>query len=79
MKLFFNGEQHSINRHDVNSQKNQVDQNLALSLSCILDHFSVKPPFAVAINGEFVANNNYDTTWLNENDKVDVVSPIFGG
>ncbi|MDC2888889.1 sulfur carrier protein ThiS [Psychrosphaera sp. 1_MG-2023] len=79
MKLFFNGEPHSIELTDVAGHQRQLDTKSALSLSSILVHFAVKPPFAVALNGEFVANNNYQTTLIKENDKVDVVSPIFGG
>ncbi|GAA5134917.1 sulfur carrier protein ThiS [Thalassotalea piscium] len=49
------------------------------SLVDILQLYGAKPPFAVAINGEFVAKSTYGTTQIKPNDLIDIVSPIFGG
>jgi sulfur carrier protein len=35
--------------------------------------------FAVAVNGEFVARENYADTLLQANDQVELLSPIAGG
>ena len=43
----------------------------------ILQSFS--PPFAVAVNGQFVAQGEYARLSLKEGDVIDVVSPIQGG
>lgn len=48
-------------------------------LSDIIAQYGAKAPFAVAINGEFVAKPNYVKTQVNPDDLIDIVSPIFGG
>ncbi|MGD9591650.1 MAG: sulfur carrier protein ThiS [Candidatus Berkiella sp.] len=35
--------------------------------------------FAVALNGQFIASENYATTRLQENDLIDVIVPMQGG
>lgn len=35
--------------------------------------------FAIALNGEFVAQQNYGSTELKEGDKLDILTPIQGG
>lgn len=56
----------------------QVD-NQHTALSHVLQQLKPKKPYAVALNGAFVANHQYATTAINPQDKIDVVSPIFGG
>ena len=46
---------------------------IALSL------FGARPPFAVAVNGEFVARGQHAVRALQAGDKVDVVQPVAGG
>jgi sulfur carrier protein len=41
--------------------------------------FGAKPPFAVALNGQFVARGEHGTKTLAAGDKLDVVSPVAGG
>ena len=41
--------------------------------------FGAKPPFAVALNGQFVARGEHATKTLAAGDKLDVVSPIANG
>lgn len=38
-----------------------------------------KAPFAVALNGRFIAAAQYPDTWLQAGDQLDIVSPIAGG
>jgi sulfur carrier protein len=41
--------------------------------------FGAKPPFAVALNGQFVARGEHATKTLAAGDRLDVVSPVAGG
>lgn len=50
------------------------------SLKDILSHEGYESPyFAVAINKQFVPRTDYVTTFLQEGDCVEVVSPMQGG
>lgn len=46
-------------------------------LSDLLPRF--KSPFAVALNGRFIAAAQYPGTQLKAGDQLDIVSPIAGG
>jgi sulfur carrier protein len=46
-------------------------------LSDLLPRF--KAPFAVALNGRFIAASQYSETELKAGDELDIVSPIAGG
>jgi sulfur carrier protein len=39
----------------------------------------VIPPFAAAVNAQFVPKSLYAQTILNENDQIDLIVPITGG
>ncbi|RKP45723.1 sulfur carrier protein ThiS [Pararobbsia silviterrae] len=41
--------------------------------------FGAQPPFAVAVNGAFVARARHAAHVLNAGDRVDVVRPVTGG
>lgn len=41
--------------------------------------YGARPPFAVALNGYFVARAQHGLRALNAGDRVDVVSPVAGG
>ena len=45
----------------------------------ILQNFGAKPPFAVAINGEFIPQSLHASTTINEGDSIELLSPIQGG
>ncbi|WP_189378969.1 sulfur carrier protein ThiS [Thalassotalea profundi] len=60
----------------INNIEHLVDNS---ELVEIIKQYGAKAPFAVAINGEFVAKSNYATTQVQPDDLVDIVSPIFGG
>lgn len=49
------------------------------ALSEAITAFAAKPPFAAAVNGHFVAQQDYGHTALREGDKVDILAPIQGG
>ena len=39
----------------------------------------IAPPFAAAVNAQFVPKTLYAQTSLNENDKIELIVPITGG
>ena len=51
----------------------------AATVTEALTAFGAKPPFAVALNGQFVARGEHATKTLAAGDKLDVVSPVAGG
>ena len=51
----------------------------AATVTEALAAFGAKPPFAVALNGQFVARGEHATKTLAAGDKLDVVSPVAGG
>lgn len=44
-----------------------------------MPQFDAERPYAVAVNGNFVARADYDKVILQEGDQVDIVSPVGGG
>ena len=60
---------------------NQVEYDLP-SQSMITDALTLinaKPPFAVAVNLNFVPKSQYSVHVLNENDQIEVIAPVTGG
>lgn len=49
------------------------------SLAQALDSFGAQPPFAVAVNLDFVHRQDYASTALKPGDRVEVVQPVAGG
>tara|TARA_B100001063_G_C16595718_1_gene467993 strand:- start:325 stop:519 length:195 start_codon:yes stop_codon:yes gene_type:complete len=45
----------------------------------VLQNFGAKPPFAVALNGEFIPQSLHASTTINEGDSIELLSPIQGG
>ncbi|MDR3099808.1 MAG: sulfur carrier protein ThiS [Paraburkholderia sp.] len=41
--------------------------------------FGAQPPFAVAVNGDFVTRTQHGARKLSAGDRLDVVSPVAGG
>jgi sulfur carrier protein len=44
-----------------------------------LSLIGAKPPFAVAVNLNFVPKTQYQQFALNENDQIEVIAPVTGG
>ncbi|QWD95700.1 sulfur carrier protein ThiS [Polynucleobacter sp. MG-6-Vaara-E2] len=60
---------------------NQIEYDIP-SQSMISDALALinaKPPFAVAVNLNFVPKTQYDQFSLNENDQIEVIAPVTGG
>ncbi|SAL46354.1 sulfur carrier protein ThiS [Caballeronia terrestris] len=51
----------------------------AATVTDALAAFGAKPPFAVALNGQFVARGEHASKALAAGDKLDVVAPVAGG
>ncbi|NVK26343.1 MAG: sulfur carrier protein ThiS [Gammaproteobacteria bacterium] len=49
------------------------------NLLAVVEKFGATPPFALAVNGDFVPKSLYQECELLDGDVVDIVSPIFGG
>jgi sulfur carrier protein len=49
------------------------------SLSLAIERFGITPPFAAAVNLQFVPKNEYLETQLKEHDEIELISPITGG
>jgi len=39
----------------------------------------IQPPFAAAINLQFVPKTRYNQTVLHEGDRIDLIAPVVGG
>lgn len=65
MKIFINGQKIALNN--------------STELTNYLPETEPNKPFAVAINGEFVARSDYNKTHLKDGDEIDLVSPVGGG
>jgi sulfur carrier protein len=60
---------------------NQIPRELP-SNSCITDLLAVikaKPPYAVAVNLQFVPKTRHAEYILQENDQVEIIAPVTGG
>ena len=60
---------------------NQIEYDLPNQsmISDALTLINAKPPFAVAVNLNFVPKTQYDQFALNENDQIEVITPVTGG
>lgn len=60
---------------------NQIPHELpdGSTLAHALETGGFQPPFAVAVNLQFVPKTQYAATPLNAGDQIEVISPITGG
>ena len=60
---------------------NQVEYELPLQsmISDVLSLIDARPPYAVAVNLNFVPKTQHSEFLLNENDQVEVIAPVTGG
>ncbi|MFN3376520.1 MAG: sulfur carrier protein ThiS [Burkholderiaceae bacterium] len=55
----------------------ELPENATISDALAL--FAARPPFAVAVNTQFVPQSRHAHTVLHEGDHVEVISPVTGG
>ena len=61
----------------INQTEYQVPhQSLVRDALALID---AKPPYAVAVNMNFVPKSQYSECVLNENDEIEVITPVTGG
>lgn len=60
---------------------NQVAYELkaGATLADAISLLQTKPPFAAAVNMEFVPNTQYSQRLLQNDDHIDVIAPVTGG
>ena len=60
---------------------NQVQHELApgATLADAVALLQAKPPFAAAVNLQFVPNSQYAQTLLQSDDRIDIIAPVTGG
>lgn len=63
----------------INGQSHQVSAACNIEQALKLTNIELNTSFALAVNQTFVGKPAYATTWLNENDSVDIMLPIQGG
>jgi sulfur carrier protein len=70
-----------VNRIDMDIQINQKPLTLpeGATVADALAAFGARPPYAVALNGDFVARTQHGARALSAGDRLDVVSPVAGG
>ena len=61
----------------INGQSVTVNDNTSLTQA--LSQFGARPPFAVAVNGDFVPRSQCVVAELKEGDQIELLSPIQGG
>lgn len=65
LKLLINGTPHELPAH--------------ATLADAVALLGIQPPFAAAINLQFVPNTQYHQTPLHEADRIDLITPVTGG
>lgn len=61
----------------LNNQATQLPQGATVAQA--LAQLQPRPPFAVAINTQFVPKSRYDSQALQPGDKMEVIAPVTGG
>lgn len=66
----------------INGQAYPLAHEAKITVSAALAMYFIEPQqstFAVALNGDFVSKEDYDTTFVKNGDSVDILLPIQGG
>ena len=60
---------------------NQVQHELAVgsTLADAVSLLQARPPFAAAVNLQFVPNTQYTQKLLQPDDRIDIIAPVTGG
>lgn len=61
----------------INQQPVQLPANA--SVAAAIEQWQAKPPFAVAVNTNFVPKSRYAIHLLAEGDRMEVIAPVTGG
>jgi len=60
---------------------NQVEHDVPRQsmISDVLSLVDARPPYAVAVNMNFVPKTDHANHLLNENDEIEIITPVTGG
>lgn len=60
---------------------NQLPHDMAegATLADAVTLLQARPPFAAAVNLQFIPNTQYDQRVLHANDRIDIIAPVTGG
>ncbi|PKO62552.1 MAG: thiamine biosynthesis protein ThiS [Betaproteobacteria bacterium HGW-Betaproteobacteria-18] len=58
---------------------NAFELPASATLAGAVAQFGLKPPFAAAINLQFIPNTAYHHTLLHDADQIDLIAPVTGG
>ncbi len=61
----------------INQQVLELAEDASLADAIAQLHFV--PPFAAAVNMQFIPQARYAETLLHANDKIDIIAPVTGG
>ena len=61
----------------INQQSVELPANATVADA--VAHWQAKPPFAVAVNTNFVPRGQYAAKALVDGDKVEIIAPVTGG
>ena len=61
----------------INQQAHALPDDATLALA--LERLGARPPFAAAVNQQFVPSAQHAQTRLNDGDKIEVIQPVTGG
>lgn len=61
----------------INSEPFELPDSATLADAVAL--LALTPPFAAAVNLQFVPNTQYPHTPLHEGDRIDLIAPVTGG
>jgi sulfur carrier protein len=67
------------NTMDIHINQKPLSLPEGATVADALSAFGARPPFAVALNGNFVARTQHAACALQAGDKLDVVHPVAGG
>lgn len=61
----------------VNHQPTEIVE--PIPVSTLVEQLQPTKPFAIAVNLQFLARPLYASTWVQENDRIEIISPVTGG
>jgi sulfur carrier protein len=67
------------NTMDIHINQKSLSLPEGATVADALAAYGARPPFAVALNGDFVARTQHAARALQAGDKLDVVQPVAGG
>lgn len=64
---------------NITINQQSVELPAKASVADAVAHWQAQPPFAVAVNTDFVPKSRYAAHQLTEGDRMEVIAPVTGG